>query len=61
VQITRVCTPASKREGAAQDDEHVRALLSSVSEELDRRIAAWPDAWLGLFAPPRLQHDSDPR
>jgi len=33
-----------------------RALLERISHELDARISRWPDAWLGLFAPPpRLQ------
>jgi KDO2-lipid IV(A) lauroyltransferase len=59
VKITRIPTGHS-RPGDIEE-EHVIALLLRIGEELDRRIAAWPDAWLGVFASPRLQRDGDHR
>ena len=36
-------------------------LLGRLARVLDDRIAAWPEAWLGLFVPPRLQGADVPR
>jgi lauroyl/myristoyl acyltransferase len=47
-----------------------RALMTRLARALEARIAAWPEAWLGLYAPvavegtappPRLRRPSDPR
>jgi KDO2-lipid IV(A) lauroyltransferase len=48
VRIRRVET-ADLARGAAGE----RALVERLAGELDARIAADPEAWLGLFAPPR--------
>jgi len=48
VRIRRVET-ADLARGAAGE----RALVERLARELDARIAADPEAWLGLFAPPR--------
>jgi KDO2-lipid IV(A) lauroyltransferase len=58
VTITRISMPSLSGQGASQD-RLVSALIARIAEELDRRIAAWPHAWLGLFAPPRLQQGAD--
>lgn len=36
-------------------------LLGRLARVLDERIAAWPEAWLGLFVPPRLRGADVPR
>lgn len=38
-----------------------RELHSRIVRALEDRIALWPDAWLGLFAPARLRRSSDHR
>jgi KDO2-lipid IV(A) lauroyltransferase len=36
-------------------------LFARIARAVDERIAAWPLAWLGLFAPPRLRGPDVPR
>lgn len=56
VRITRI--PSDDLEpGPAGEAE----LLARIARALDDRIAAWPEAWLGLFVPPRLRGAGDPR
>ena len=55
VRITRVDT-ADLLAGAAGE----AALVERLASELDARITADPEAWLGLFAPPRRVPDGAP-
>lgn len=58
--ITRIPTEIPGQPGDSQE-RLLLALLARIGAELDTRIAAWPEAWFGLFAPPRLQRDGDHR
>jgi KDO2-lipid IV(A) lauroyltransferase len=49
IRIRRVDTA-----GLAPGAEAERVLLERLAAELTERIAAGPEAWLGLFAPPRV-------
>jgi KDO2-lipid IV(A) lauroyltransferase len=67
VRIERIQT-----DDLAPDPDGARALTTRLARALDARIAAWPEAWLGLYAPggvevndppppPRLRRARDPR
>lgn len=56
VRITRIST-----EDLQKNEEAERILVSRITEEVSRRVAAWPEAWFGVFVPPRLRRAYDPR
>jgi KDO2-lipid IV(A) lauroyltransferase len=56
IQITRIPT-----EDLSNEPDAVHVLVTRITQELDRRIAAWPEAWLGMFTPLRLRPPLDPR
>ncbi len=56
VRITRISTQDLKNDVSGEEE-----LVKRITEELSRRIVAWPEAWLGTFVPPRLRVASDPR
>jgi len=50
VRISRVPLDDLDRDPCAED-----VLVTRITQELERRIAAWPEAWLGSFVPPGRQ------
>ncbi|MRG91032.1 lysophospholipid acyltransferase family protein [Polyangium spumosum] len=48
VEISRIPLDDLGPDPCAED-----VLVTRITEELERRIAAWPEAWLGGFVPPR--------
>ncbi len=48
VEISRIPLDDLDGDPCAED-----ILVSRITDELERRIAAWPEAWLGSFVPPR--------
>ncbi len=72
--VIGTCAPAPDRSGGTEvlirriptddlptDPSAEAELQARIARAIDERIALWPDAWLGLFAPPRLQRPDDPR
>jgi lauroyl/myristoyl acyltransferase len=49
IRLTRIPT-----QDLAPGPEGERALVSRLAGELERRIQAWPAAWLGVFATPKF-------